>query len=195
MRIFFVIIALVFGVFLAPGARAQDGSQAHTNWAVDKTTSSISFSGVQTEEIFTGSFADFDVQISFSSDDLAGAKVVAEIDLASADAGDKDRNGALPGKEWFFVKKFPTAKFEATGFKHLGGNQYETTGQLTIRGTAKTISLPFTLDIKNGQAVMQGQVTLNRRDYNVGTGMWKDEAWVDHNIGVQVVIKARALSD
>lgn len=139
MRSVFVIFILVFGVFLAPDVRAQDSAKTQSNWAVDKSTSSIAFSGEQTGEKFTGSFANFDVQITFSPDDLAGAKIVAVIDLASVDAGDKDRNGALPGKEWFFVKKFPKARFEATGFKHLGGNAYETTGQLTIRGVDKTI--------------------------------------------------------
>ncbi|MBL4854095.1 MAG: YceI family protein [Robiginitomaculum sp.] len=195
MRSVFVIFILVFGVFLAPDVRAQDSAKTQSNWAVDKSTSSIAFSGEQTGEKFTGSFANFDVQITFSPDDLAGAKIVAVIDLASVDAGDKDRNGALPGKEWFFVKKFPKARFEATGFKHLGGNAYETTGQLTIRGVDKTITLPFTLDIEGGQAAMQGQISLNRRDYNIGTGMWKNEDWVKHNVNVQVVINAKALLD
>ena len=195
MRSVFVIFILVFGVFLAPDVRAQDSAKTQSNWAVDKSTSSIAFSGEQTGEKFTGSFANFDVQITFSPDDLAGAKIVAVIDLASVDAGDKDRNGALPGKEWFFVKKFPKARFEAIGFKHLGGNAYETTGQLTIRGVDKTITLPFTLDIEGGQAAMQGQISLNRRDYNIGTGMWKNEDWVKHNVNVQVVINAKALLD
>lgn len=193
MRSVFVIFILVFGVFLAPDVRAQDSAKTQSNWAVDKSTSSIAFSGEQTGEKFTGSFANFDVQITFSPDDLAGAKIVAVIDLASVDAGDKDRNGALPGKEWFFVKKFPTAKFETTGFKHLGGNKYETTGQLTIRGAAKTVTLPFTLDINNGKAVMAGQLNLNRRDFNIGTGMWKDQDWVKHNVGVQVAINAKII--
>jgi len=193
MRSFFAVFTLVFAMFLAHIAVAQDIGETQTNWAVDKTASSIAFSGVQTGEKFTGSFADFDVQINFNPDDLANAKVVVTIDLASADAGDKDRNGALPGKEWFFVKKFPTAKFETTGFKHLGGNKYETTGQLTIRGAAKTVTLPFTLDINNGKAVMAGQLNLNRRDFNIGTGMWKDQDWVKHNVGVQVAINAKII--
>ncbi len=196
MRVFVAVFILVIFIFVAHGSRAQDNAKTHANWIVDKAASSLSFSGEQTGEKFTGSFANFDVAINFNPDDLASAKIVATIDLTSADAGDKDRNGALPGKEWFFVKKFPTAKFETTSLSHKGGNTYLATGQLTIRGTAKTVHLPFTLDIENGEATMQGQLSLNRRDYNIGTGMWKDEDWVKHNVDVQLVINAgAAMSD
>ncbi len=191
MRVFIAVFILVIFVLASDFSRAQDIAKAQSNWAVDKSKSSIAFSGVQTGETFTGSFANFDVQISFNPNDLANAKVVVTIDLASVDAGDKDRNGALPGKEWFFVKKFPTARFEATDFTHLGGKLYATTGQLTIRGAAKTVTLPFSLDIENGQALMQGSLTLHRRDFNIGTGMWKDEDWVAHNVDVQIVINAK----
>ena len=192
--------ALIFTGLLAMGACSDQGAtaqptaapitQIQNNWTVDKTKSSLSFTAVQSGKSFTGSFDSFETQVKFNADDLAGSKVVAIIDMSSADAGDKDRNDALPGKEWFFVKSFPNAKFETTGFTHLGGDKYEAAANLTMRGTTKQIVLPFTLTIKNGHAVMDGALTLSRRDYNIGTGMWKSEDDVGHNVGLNIRIEA-----
>ena len=139
---------------------------------------------------FTGSFSGFETQIKFNVDDLPGSKIIAIIDMSSADAGDKDRNDALPGKEWFFVKSFPKATFESTGFTHLGGAKYEAAANLTMRGTEKQIIFPFTLNIENGHAAMKSTLTLNRRDYNIGTGMWKSEDDVAHNVSVNIKVEA-----
>ena len=176
------------------GATAQPtaapATQIQTNWTVDKAKSSLSFTAVMGGDSFTGNFDGFETQIKFNADDLPGSKVIAIIDMNSADAGDKDRNDALPGKEWFFVKSFPKSTFETTGFTYLGGDKYEAAANLTMRGTTKQVVLPFTLTIENGRAVMEGALSLNRRDYNIGTGMWKSEDDVAHNVSVKIRVEA-----
>jgi len=188
-------LLIILGFLLAAcsdqGAVAQDATPAvQANWLVDKAKSSIGFSSEMTDEKFTGSFSNFDAQINFNPDDLAGSKVVVSIDMSSADAGDADRNGALPGKEWFFVKSFPRGKFESTGFTHLGGDAYEVAADLTLRGVTKSVILPFSLKIEDDHAVMEGKLALNRRDYNIGTGMWKAQDWVVHEVTVVVRVEA-----
>jgi len=196
MRWLFVIAALALSACGDQSATAQTATQApktsnaSTHWTMDKSKSVLSFSAVQSGEAFTGTFERFDAQISFDPNNLAAANVVVSVDLKSADAGDMERTEALPGKEWFYVKKFPTAKFETTSFTHKGGTSYEAAADLTIRGTTQQIVLPFTLAIEGGHASMLGSLTLNRRDYNVGTGMWKSEDWADHSVGVNIALEA-----
>ena len=159
-------------------------------WIVDTAKSTLSFSGSQSGEAFSGTFERFDSEIVFDPTDLEHANVTVTIDMNSADAGDTERTDALPGKEWFYTRKFPVAKFEAIAFKHLSGDNYEAKGSLTIKDISQNIVLPFTLKIENGQADMQAELKVNRSDYKVGTGMWASEEWVDHDVVVNVHLQA-----
>ncbi len=160
------------------------------NWDVNKETSFIKFSSVYGGEAFDGFFADFTAHIKFDESDLANSKLIAIIDLISADAGEIERTDALPGKEWFYVKSFPKAKFESRKFSHIGGNKFEVQGDLTLRGITKPLTFPFTLHVIDSAAKMNADFTLNRRDYNVGTGMWKSESDVAHKVSVNIEINA-----
>ena len=178
-------------------ANGQDAAQPRgqdpawvANWAVDKNKSTLSFTGVQTGETFTGQFTNFDARIKFDPDHLSTAKVMVSIDMASADGGDGERTEALPGKDWFFVKKFPTAQFFAADFTHSGGDQYLAKGRLTLRAVQKNVHLPFSIKIENGHALMDGTLELNRQDFGVGGSMWKNEDWVAHKVKVNVHIEA-----
>jgi len=175
------------------GAQAQNVTAAtgtsdiKSNWVVDNAAST-EMSG----DAFTGSFGNFTADIQFDADDLSDASILVSIDMTSADAQDDERNEALPGKEWFFVKKFPKAVFSSTTVKKTGDNQFEAVGELTIRDITKPLTLPFELIIENNLAKASAKTSLNRSDFGVGTGMWKSEDWVVHNVDVSVVIIATA---
>jgi len=160
------------------------------NWVMNPSESAVTFTAIYTGESFEGHFGRFDAKIKFNPDDLEHSKVVARIDLASVDAGETERTEALPGKEWFYVKSFPEAVFESTQFTHLTGGEYEVQGNLTLRGTTKALTFPFTLHIENGKANMEGSLRLNRRDFNVGTGMWKSASDVSHEVNVHIKVSA-----
>ena len=160
------------------------------NWTVDKAKSTLSFSSSQSGEDFTGVFANFDAVINFDPDDLTTAQVIVSIDMNSANANDAERTDALPGKEWFHVSKFPTAKFKASDFTHIGDDKYLANGRLTIREQSHPILLPFTLKIENNLGVMDGALTLNRTAYKIGTGMWAGEDWVAHKVDVKIHLEA-----
>src|SRR5690606_41076987 len=68
---------------------------------------------------------------------------------------------ALPisGAEWFDTSTYPTARFEATAFKALGGNRYEATGTLRI----KTTTVPVVLRSEE-RRVGQADGTRRRRE-------------------------------
>lgn len=173
----------------APSVAPVDIWQA--NWQMIAPESSIKFSSIYTGDSFDGHFGSFETKIKFDPKDLSNSIIRATIDLASVDAGEIERTEALPGKEWFYVKSFPKAVFESNTFTHIDGDKYEVSGEFTLRGTTKQLSFPFTLHIEDGTAEMQGAFTLNRRDFNVGTGMWKSASDVAHEVDVKVVVKAK----
>ncbi len=170
--------------------RGIKSTQSVTSWAVDKAKSNLSFSGSQNGEAFAGGFSGFDADINFDPDNLSASKVVVTIDMNTADAGDAERTNALPGKEWFYVRKFPVAEFTATEFRHLSDDNYEAKGHLTIRDITQGIVLPFTLKIENDQANVDAILTINRSDYKIGTGMWASEEWVGKNVSIKIHLTA-----
>ena len=160
------------------------------NWLVRKADSHIKFTASQQGESFTGQFEAYDVQINFKEDAIENASVTASIDISSISAGDKDRDGALPGKEWFDVKRFPKAIFQSDDFAKTGTNTYEARGTLTLKDTSQPLTLPFTLGITGAKAEMAGQVTLDRTLWNVGTGAWSTDEWVSTDVTVDIKINA-----
>lgn len=163
-----------------------------SNWQVIDAESHVKFTAQQQGNEFTGRFNTFTAAIYFDAANIDAASVIARIDLASVDAGDKDRNGALPGKEWFFVKKFPDAVFQSSNFSKTGENSYAAAGTLSIKGVSQPLTLPFTLDIENGTADMSGTVTLDRTLWELGSGAWSTDEWVSTSVVVDVKIKAEA---
>jgi polyisoprenoid-binding protein YceI len=194
MRFF---LALVAALTLAACGNAQNEAQAveietapASGWVVDKETSSVIFRGKQEGETFEGRFASFDAAITLDPANLAGASIRAVIDMSSFEAGDGDRNAALPGKDWFHVKKHPEAVFASSAITQTGDGQYEAAGSLTIKGVSKDITLPFSLNIDGDTAAATGNLTLIRTDYNVGEGPYEKGTWVDLNVEVEITINA-----
>lgn len=161
-------------------------------WKKIDTESHLKFTAKQQGNEFTGEFNDFETVIKFDPENLPTANVTATIDIGSISAGDKDRDGALPGKEWFFVKKFPKAVFQSTDFSKTGDDSYEAAGTLSIKGVSQPLTLPFSLTITDGIADMNGQVTIDRTLWEVGSGAWSTDEWVSTAVVIDVKIKAEA---
>lgn len=205
MRYVFPVLAILFAACSPNGAQADPQiapsikeitampTLALSGWSVDKSKSHMKFTAEQNGEEFTGLFEDYTPVIKFDPNDLSNAKVSVDIDIGTAETGDIDRDEALPGKDWFNLKAFPKAKFETTSFSHMGGDKYEAKAVLTLRGMSKNVTFPFSLKIQDGVADMVGQLIINRRDYNIGNGMWKSQDWVGHAVTVDVRLRATNL--
>ncbi|MDZ7627420.1 MAG: YceI family protein [Parvularculaceae bacterium] len=160
-------------------------------WAIDKAASKIEFSGTQTGKAFTGRFESFDAVIILDSDNLPAARIEAVIDTGSAKTGDRQRDAALPGAEWFSATAFPQARFVSQSVTAAAGGAYEARGKLTIRDAEKDLLLPFTLDITGDRAVADAEVTLNRADFGVGQGEdFLTDKWVGYEVKVSLHLEA-----
>ena len=163
------------------------------NWAMRADESSIVFKGKQTGDEFSGEFSSFTTEIVFKPDFLNVSRVTAVIDMSAFDAGSSDRNDALPGKEWFSIKKFPEAVFESSEFVATDEGTYEAIGTLTLRGVSLPVTVPFDIEIVDGVATMNSELSLNRSDYGVGQGAWAKGEWVDLEVGLEITIVADAI--
>lgn len=155
-----------------------------SSWSIDGAKSSLGFTGSQSGSAFSGKFARWDGKIDFDPANPAAGHALISIDMASAVTGDKQKDESLPQSDWFDIKSFPKAVFEATSFRAKGGNAYEAVGKLTIRNQSKDVVLPFTLDIAGDQAHAKGKLDILRTDYGVGQGSWKAPDFVALEVGV-----------
>ncbi len=159
-------------------------------WVMNEETSTITFHGEQTGNKFSGEFGDFTTEIRFDPNNLAGSSIMATISTASAKTGDRQRDTALPGAEWFASDDYPRAVFTAEEIASTGTNTFEARGSLTLRDITHPVTVPFTLAFEGDNAKAEGELTLIRSDFGVGQGAFADGKWVALEVGLSIKIDA-----
>jgi polyisoprenoid-binding protein YceI len=120
-----------------------------------------------------GHFATFTGHIEVP--DGAPEQVVAELDIdpASIDTGNPDRDAHLRSPDFLDVDRYPTMTFRSRSACRTEGGQYVATGELTIRGITRRVELTMTV---TGVAVdpyrqlrlgLTGTGVLRRRDFGL----------------------------
>ncbi|HYT97630.1 MAG TPA: YceI family protein [Casimicrobiaceae bacterium] len=152
---------------------------------IDK--SDIRFVSKQMGVNFEGRFRKWNANVVFLPDNLARSKAEFDIDLASIDLESDDSESEIKGALWFDTAKFPVAHFSSTSMKSLGGDKFEITGLLTIKGVAKNAIVPISLKRDAaGNAVADGTFSVKRLDYGIGLGLWADTETVANDVMVRV---------
>ncbi|MBN8831361.1 MAG: YceI family protein [Sphingomonadales bacterium] len=164
----------------APPAPWKIAAGGHLGFKADYSGSAID-----------GSFTQWNADILFSPDDLAGSKISVTIDLASVDTADGQRDDTLKSDTFFDVAAHPRATFRSTRITHRGGNKYRAAGTLSLHGAQKPVTLDFTLDIKGDDATVSGSAPLSRTAFGVGTGEYSDTSQIKDAVGVTFSFKAK----
>ena len=176
--------------WLAALLLATSATHAAGAWTTDAAHSRLEFSATLAGGDFDGAFRRFKADIDFDPADLAGSRFGVEIDTASADTGDAERDLALKGADFFAVERWPSARFSAERFDALGNGRFEALGKLTIRDTTREIRLPFGFKpVADGaRAELEGGVAIRRLDYGVGQGEWQDTQWVGDEVRIRFTL-------
>lgn len=147
---------------------------ATTKWVVDPTHSEIGFK--VKHMMFTnlsGSFTQFEATAETEDDSFENAKFDFSANTESVNTGNNDRDNHLRSEDFFDSEQFPKMTFTSSSFTKKGGGEFTLTGDLTIRGTKKTI----TLDVEFGgtgqdpwgnvKAGVSATGKLNRKDFGL----------------------------
>ncbi len=92
----------------------------------------------------TGRFDKFTGSFTFDKADPANAKVKVEFDTASINTNHEKRDEHLRSADFFDVANHGAATFESTSVTPTGDNSAKITGNLTIRGVTKEVTLDAT---------------------------------------------------
>ncbi|MBI4808276.1 MAG: YceI family protein [Nitrosomonadales bacterium] len=168
-----------FLLLMSNSASAVEYTQVMTN------ESTVTFGYKQMGVALDGKFNKFAAQLAFDPARLAKAQARIDIDVASIDSGSDEGNEEVVGKQWFNAQAFPTANFVSTGLKALGGNRYEASGKLSIKGRTLDVTAPVTFQSAGNKGHFDGAFTIKRLDYAIGEGVWTDVDTVANEIQIK----------
>ena len=177
----------LFGPFIPSLAMLLMASSAAGAQAVLIDKSEIRFISRQMGVNVEGRFRKWKANVDFRPKDLAKSRAEFEIDLASIDLASEESETEIRRPRWFDTAKFPVATFQSTAMKDLGGDRYEVSGKLTLKGTVQDEKIP--IEVKKdaaGNSVATGEFTIKRLAFNIGDGQWSDPSVVADDVIVRV---------
>ncbi|TFE02059.1 YceI family protein [Jeotgalibacillus salarius] len=107
-------------------------------WAVDTAHSSVDFSvkHMMISKV-KGSFHEFSADVAADPQDLTGADISFSIKVNSIDTRSQDRDNHLRSADFFEVETYPEITFRSTDIKKTGEDEYEMTGDVTIKDVTR----------------------------------------------------------
>ncbi len=156
----------------APVAVAERDALAG-DYTIDASHSRLGFSARHAMvTTVRGQFTDFEGTAHVDAENPAASSVSLSIRPASISTGSADRDGHLVSADFFDVENHGEITFASTSVER-DGTEWTITGDLTIKGTTRSVTIPFeetgtAIDpFGNTRVGFEGAVTVNRKEYGV----------------------------
>ena len=159
---------------LAALALASSAFGAVETYVADPAHSPVNFN---IRHFFTkvpARFTKFTATIKVDRENLEKSSAEAVVEIASVKTEAADRDAHLQKPEFFDAAKFPALTFKSTAWKKTGGDAFDVTGNLTIKGVTKEVvpevkSLGFGPGMTPGSSLSgwEGTTTVRRSDFGV----------------------------
>jgi polyisoprenoid-binding protein YceI len=120
-----------------------------------------------------GAFNEFEGTATLDGANPAASHVEVTISTASIDTRNAQRDEHLRSNDFLAMQEYPQITFSSTGVRQVDDTTFEVTGDLTIKGVTKPITIPFTFEgaakdpFGHLRAGFEGSVTINRKDYGI----------------------------
>lgn len=196
-----VIVGMTVGLSLPAGA-------ATSTWQIDPQHSSAQFAvrhlGLSTVR---GAFSKLSGTMIRDDQDITNSSVEVTIDVNTVDTREPDRDKDLRSERFFDVAHFPTMTFKSKKVEQVAPGKLRVTGDLTIRGTTREVTLDVdgpTAPVKdpwgNQRLAATATTKINRQDYGVKWNAKLDNGGVvvgdevNITLDVEMIQKAAAKS-
>jgi polyisoprenoid-binding protein YceI len=153
---------------------ATDLTQLTGDYTIDPSHSRIGF--VARHAMVTkvrGSFNDFDGALHLDGTDPSRSTAKVVIKGASIDTRNADRDGHLRSNDFLALEEHPEITFVSTAAKQLDDSTFQLTGDLTIKGVTKSLTIDFAFEgvaldpFGNTRVGFEGSVAISRKDYGI----------------------------
>ena len=169
-------------------------------WDIDHAHSSIDFTvrHLLVSKV-RGRFTKWKGGLEIDEQDLTRSRVEVEIDVASVDTHEPQRDAHLRSGDFFEAAQYPKMTFQSKRVDVRGGDRFAVTGDLTLRGTTREV----TLDVERGGVVAKdpwgkrragftATTTIHRKDFGVSFNQALDQGGLALSEDVAVLIEIEA---
>lgn len=167
-------------------------AQANETFRIDPSHSTIAFAVRHMLGTAKGKFSKFKGTIVVDRDQPEQSSVAVTIDVASIDSGIAKRDEHLR-EELFNVAKYPEITFKSRRVKQTGANTGEITGDLTMRGVTRAITLNVQL-VSKGDSTRWRVTTAPLKRSQFGLVFSKSAetvSMISDEVAVEIEIEAR----
>ena len=142
-------------------------------FVIDKAHSEVVF---QVRHLITkvrGRFSDFAGTVHMDEANPGGSSATATIKAGSIDTNEPDRDKHLRSGDFFDVEKFADITFQSTRVARRDAQHFDVTGNLTIHGVTREVTLPVTyLGLAKDpwgkeRAGFEAELTISRKEYGL----------------------------
>jgi polyisoprenoid-binding protein YceI len=155
-------------------------------WQLDPYHTQVEFSakhlGMMTVR---GHFAEVSATASIDPEHPEASSVEVVVQTASIRTNHEVRDNDLRSSNFLEADKYPTMTFKSTGVEPAGPDQWALTGDLTIKGNTRPVTLQVAKYGEFNDPGMMGhriaysaQTKIDRRDYGLTFNMLLDGRWV-----------------
>jgi polyisoprenoid-binding protein YceI len=155
------------------------------NWQLDPYHTQVEFSAKHLGMMnVRGQFEDVSAVADIDPDNPEAASVEVTIQTVSVKTNNPARDNDLRSGNFLEVEKYPVITFKSTGVQAAGEHTFTLTGDLTIKGNTRPVTLNVTKygefnDPMMGHRIAYGATTqINRKDYGLSFAMMLDGRFV-----------------
>lgn len=130
--------------------------------------SSVGFIGAKLTGDHKGGFDKFSGSATVAGGKLVSMSIVIEMGSMTSDAA--DLTGHLMSPDFFNVAEHPQAKFDSLSVTEKTGDQgatHEIAGNLEMKGQAKKVTFPATLEVSDAGVHGKAEFSINRKDWGI----------------------------
>lgn len=143
-----------------------------SKWELDPENSSAEFVCKHVFSKVRGMFAQPSGSVFLDEENPANSKISATIRVPLITTGVEERDTHLKGPEFFDAAKYPTITFASTEVRRASATSYSVTGNLTMHGVTKPVTLAVSASppfnhaggIRRG---IEATTTVNRKDFGL----------------------------
>ena len=156
------VLGFLLSVSIVTSIGADPVRVAGTN--VQFTVTKLGFADV------VGRFHEFNADIKYDGEHPERSVVRWRVKVASVETGERNRDETIQGADYFAAAQHPELTFESRTVRATGDRRLSVTGDISIRGITKTITVPVVINADNGRRTFVTDFELDRYDFNVRGG-------------------------
>jgi polyisoprenoid-binding protein YceI len=142
-------------------------------WTIDSVHSKIGF--VARHAVVSkvrGAFDIYEANIVLDGANVPASTVSFSAKAGSIDTGNEQRDGHLKSADFLDVENFPTVDFKSTAIAQTGDSTFDLTGDLTVRGTTRPVTVKFEANgvaeaFGTTKAGFEGTATISRKEWGL----------------------------